>query len=84
MRETIRLGPGEPQSLEDTDCELLRQIKGPLMASLDARVVEFKLDCAATQSAHQHFRVSLQALAPIKANDAHASPLGAESLSPLR
>jgi hypothetical protein len=81
LRATIRLGPGEPQSLEDTDCELLRQIKGPLMTSLDARVVEFKLDCAAIQSARQHFRVSLQALAPIKADEAHASQLGAASLS---
>jgi len=47
------------------------------MTSLDAIVVEFKLDCAAAQSPHHHFRVFLQALTPVKANDVHASRLGA-------
>jgi hypothetical protein len=53
------------------------------MTSLDALVVDFKLDCAARQSAHQHFRMSIQALTPMQTLAAHAELWGASSRTPV-
>ena len=61
---TVRLAPGNPASLLSTDCELLRQMKDGLLASVSQRLVSFNLACAAPQSIRAPFSVTVQALTP--------------------
>jgi hypothetical protein len=65
---TVRLAPGHPASLHDTDCELLRQMKDELLAALtpSTRVVSFDLACAAPDTARWPFNVTVQALSAAK------------------
>ena len=49
---TVLLEPGHPASLDDSDCELLRQMKDTLLAELSDRVTSFQLACNAPVS-HQ-------------------------------
>jgi hypothetical protein len=62
---TIRLEPGHPASLNDADCELLRQIKDRLLTPLSLRVVSFNLACSAPPSRRARFNVSVQTLKPL-------------------
>jgi hypothetical protein len=66
--ETVRLGPGHPASLRDSDCELLRQMKDELLAALttSTRIVSFDLACAAPHAAHWPFNVTVQSLEAVK------------------
>ena len=66
---TIRLEPGHPASLNQADCELLRQIKDRLLAPMSLRVVSFNLACSAPPSRGARFNVSVQMLSPL---DSHA------------
>jgi len=61
---TVRLAPGHPAALHDSDCELLRQMKDELFATLDqpTRVVGFALACAAPHTARWPFNVTVQSL----------------------
>jgi hypothetical protein len=62
---TVRLAPGHPASLLNTDCELLRQMKDGLLASVSQRLISFNLACAAPpQSSHAPFSVTVQTLTP--------------------
>ncbi|HTW37206.1 MAG TPA: hypothetical protein VMD49_01405 [Steroidobacteraceae bacterium] len=51
-RRTVRLGPGEPKTLDASDCALLSQLSGTLFSYLDMHVVTSDLECSAPQSAH--------------------------------
>ena len=62
---TIRLEPGHPASLNETDCELLHQIKDRLLSPLSLHVVSFNLACFAPPSRRAHFNVSVQTLKPL-------------------
>ena len=62
--ETIRLEPGRPRSLAASDCALLQQIKDTLLPALPVRVVSYRLTCAAPNSSHRRFYLSVQALSP--------------------
>ena len=62
---TTRLEPGHPASLNETDCELLHQIKDRLLAPLSLHVVSFNLACFAPPSRRAHFNVSVQTLKPL-------------------
>jgi hypothetical protein len=62
---TIRLEPGHPASLNDADCELMRQIKDRLLAPVLQRIVSFNLACSAPPSRGGRFNVSVQALKPV-------------------
>jgi hypothetical protein len=62
---TVRLEPGHPASLNEADCELLRQMKDRLLAPLSLRVVSFNLACSAPASRGAHFNVSVQTLMPL-------------------
>ena len=75
---TIRLEPGHPASLNDADCELLRQMKDRLLAPLSQRIVSFNLACSAPPSRRARFNVSVQTLKPL---DSHARV--AEEREPL-
>jgi hypothetical protein len=61
---TVRLAPGQPKSLQSTDCELLQQMKDGLLASLSQRIVSFDLACAAPHPARWPFHVTVQTLTP--------------------
>jgi hypothetical protein len=75
---TIRLEPGHPASLNEADCELMRQIKDRLLAPMSQRVVSFKLACSAPPWRGTRFNVSVQTL---KALDSSARV--AEEREPL-
>lgn len=62
---TITLEPGRPTPLDSADCELMRQIKDGLFPELPVHVVSFRLACAAPQTVHHHFKLTLQALTPL-------------------
>ena len=59
---TIRLEPGHPASLNDADCELMRQIKDRLLTPVSQRIVSFNLACYLSPSGRGRFNVSVQAL----------------------
>jgi len=61
---TVRLEPGHPASLNVSDCELLRQMKDGLLATLlPHRIVSFRLACDAPPT-RWPFSVSLETIAP--------------------
>jgi hypothetical protein len=66
--QTVRLTPGQPGSLHDSDCELLRQMKDQLLTALPERVISFNLACAAPRSARWPFNVTVQTLTPVNTN----------------
>lgn len=61
---SITLEPGRPTPLDSADCELMRQVNDELFSALPLHVVSFHLSCAAPQTAHHHFKLTLQALTP--------------------
>ena len=86
---TIHIAAGHPQSLGVDDCDLLRQMKDTLFASLRLRVVDFSLNCQAPENARPRFGVSVQVLPaavnpPIHAAaaevEAHSKQLGGNAV----
>lgn len=75
--ETIRLSPGQPASLRDSDCELMRQIKDGLLPELAERIVSFDLACAAPRPSHWPFNVTVQTLTPVHTNPRVTASVGA-------
>lgn len=59
IERTIRLVPGEPQTLHASDCQLLQQISRTLLASLPVRVEEQHFDCSASPPRSARFKVTL-------------------------
>lgn len=82
--QTIRLTPGQPGSLHDSDCELMRQIKDGLLAALPEKIVSFNLACAAPPSRRWPFSVTVQALASVNTNPRVAAQIGAPTTLPKR
>lgn len=62
VRRTVRLGPGEPKTLEPGDCALLAQLEGTLFAYLGMHVVATNLECSSPRGASR-FSLSVEALA---------------------
>ena len=62
--KTVRLGPGHPASITNSDCELLLQMKDGLLAALPDRVLNFNLACEAPAT-RWPFGVSVQTLTPV-------------------
>ncbi len=58
----VRLEPGHPASLYAADCELVRQIKDRLVASMSQRAMSFNLACSAPPSGRARFNLSVQTL----------------------
>jgi hypothetical protein len=71
---TITLEPGRPSPLDSADCELMRQVKDELLPELPVHVLSFRLGCAAPQTAHHHFKLTLQALTPQPPTEAAGTP----------
>jgi hypothetical protein len=60
IERTVRLSPGEPKTLQTSDCQLLRQIEQMMLTSIDgARVDEEHFDCAAPPPQGANFHVTL-------------------------
>jgi hypothetical protein len=59
VERTIRLSPGEPQTLHGADCRLMQQISQTLLASLPVRVDEQHFDCPAPPPRGANFTVTL-------------------------
>jgi hypothetical protein len=62
ISSTVYLEPGHPPSIDASDCELLRQMKATLLATLSDRVVDYHLACQAPPTAQPHFGLSVEAL----------------------
>jgi hypothetical protein len=75
---TIRLEPGAPASFDDSDCELMRQIKSALLPSLPARVIAYRLTCQAPPQHGPRFSLTVQTLRPVTVvmQGTHAAPAG--------
>lgn len=71
--QTVHLAAGEPHSLDQGDCELLRQLKDTLLISLNLRIVDFNLACSVPQNVHAHFGISVQAVLPSDKAPLHAA-----------
>jgi hypothetical protein len=60
VERTIRLSPGEPKTLQASDCQLLQQIDRMMLTSIDGlHVDEERFDCAAPPPRGASFHVTL-------------------------
>ncbi len=64
--KTVRLGPGEPQTLDTSDCALLSQLNETLFSYLGAHVVAADLKCSSPQS-ERKFSLAVEALIAVPA-----------------
>jgi hypothetical protein len=58
----VELSPGHPSSLDGSDCNLLRQMKGALLDSLAQHVDHADLTCQPSKASTKSFSVELDAL----------------------
>lgn len=70
--KTVQFLAGQPRSLDDDDCELLRQVKSTLFESLNVRVMDFKLDCGVPTAARPPWHLTVKILAPDLHRSLHA------------
>lgn len=63
VRQTIELRPGHPATLTDSDCVLLRQLKGALLPAIPVTIVSYRMSCEAPGRAKPPYRLSLSAWA---------------------
>jgi len=59
VERTIRLSPGEPDTLHPTDCQLMQQISQTMLASLPVRIDGQRFDCSAPPRRAADFSVSV-------------------------
>lgn len=60
VERTVRLAPGEPKTLQTSDCQLLQQIAQTMLASIQAaRVDETHFDCEGSPRRAAEFSVSV-------------------------
>lgn len=59
IERTIRLAPGEPKTLQTSDCQLLQQIDGTLFANILAHVDAASFHCSADPRRAADFDVTL-------------------------
>jgi hypothetical protein len=59
IERTIRLAPGEPKTLQTSDCQLLQQIEQMMLTSIQAHVDGDHFDCAAPPPRAATFHVTL-------------------------
>ena len=65
--QPVRLAPGSPRSLQAQDCELVRQLRGTLLAGLPLHVALADFNCSGAQQSY-----SLTVDAPLRAADTPA------------
>lgn len=59
IERTIRLSPGEPKTLQASDCQLMQQISQTLLATLPLRIDEQHFDCSAPPRRAGKFHVTV-------------------------
>lgn len=59
IERTIRLSPGEPKTLQASDCQLMQQISQTLLATLPVRIDEQHFDCSAPPRRAGKFHVTV-------------------------
>jgi hypothetical protein len=59
IERTIKLSPGEPKTLQASDCQLMQQISQTLLASIPARVGNEHFDCSGPGQRASRFDVTL-------------------------
>ena len=59
VERTIRLAPGEPKTLDSSDCQLMRQVSRTLLASIPVRVDAEHFDCSGSTRRAARFHVTL-------------------------
>jgi hypothetical protein len=60
----IRLEPGQPPRLDDSDCGLMQQINNTLIQAIPLHVVRARWNCEATDARRSHYELTLQILKP--------------------
>jgi|SRR5579863_3137113 len=59
VERTVRLAPGEPKTLQTSDCQLLQQIDGTMLANIVAHIDSENFHCSAGPPKAAHFSVTL-------------------------
>lgn len=59
IERTIRLSPGQPSTLHPSDCQIMQQISGTLLASLPVRIDDEHFDCSASPRRAANFNVTV-------------------------
>lgn len=62
--QTVELRPGEPATLNTSDCDLVSQMSSSFFPAIPLRVVSSQLECTATGKAKPHFELSVAAVTP--------------------
>lgn len=66
LPSTVALEPSSaPNSLDRSDCELVKQIKDALLPALPVQVLEARLDCSSTGELRHPYRISVQTLVAV-------------------
>lgn len=67
IERTIRLSPGQPKTLQPSDCQLMQQISQTLLASIQVRVAEEHFDCSGPPRRAADFHVAVTLPVVVKA-----------------
>jgi len=62
---SLRAGDGGSHGLDNSDCELLKQINDELLPALPVHVLDARLDCGSPAQRHHGYLVSVQALSAL-------------------
>ncbi len=62
LEQTVTLGPGHPESLDRSDCELLRQIREQLLSQLPLKILGPGLECAGKSAGKTPYALQVRAL----------------------
>ncbi|HET9107401.1 MAG TPA: hypothetical protein VFN79_09425 [Steroidobacteraceae bacterium] len=73
---TVRLSPGQPKTLHASDCQLLKQIRQTMLASMPVKVAAEHFDCAAPAPRSGRFWVTLRLPVLARAPTAAREPGG--------
>jgi hypothetical protein len=65
LTKSVRLEPGAPSHLDDSDCALLNQIRGTLLRSIGTTVTDFRLACQASPASKLPFDLTVEAAVPV-------------------
>jgi hypothetical protein len=66
---TVSLEPGSaPNSLDKSDCELVKQIKDALLPALPVQVLDARIECSSPTHAKHPYKVSIQTLTAVPTN----------------
>ncbi len=81
--KTVELQPGQPSTLNASDCELVSQMNSSFFPAIPLKVVSSQLECTAAAKAKPHFELSVAALTPVgQPNAALAAQSPAKSAQP--